>query len=92
MNLAARLDEFERLARAATAGPWPKECERLVHFREFLRRTGAQRPDEDVAHIAACSPERIVALVTVVRRAMELDELADDEDLHAALAALEKAP
>ena len=64
------LDELERLARVATSGPWPQECRRLVYFREYLRRTGAERPDEDVAFISAANPAAILALIARVR---ELD-------------------
>jgi len=37
---------------ATTDGPWPESCQRLEIVRRWLRRTGAQRPDADVAFVA----------------------------------------
>lgn len=75
------LDDLERLARAATPGPWrvTPRCgfgvETVVGGKRPLIKTvvmavGAKQeyPSKpDSAFIAACSPERILALIEVVR-------------------------
>ena len=115
------LDELERLARAATPGPW------TMHNRENIRECGPdsyskddwhgyawvgikrdpfdgmladldrrqdgcaefrEAADKDAAYIAACFPERILALVACVRAA---DRLLDPGGTKAAVSAYKAA-
>ena len=72
------LSDLERLARAATPGPW-RNAKEWAESRSAFEHVYAGMPDgpgqtvaqwvlpPDAAHIAACSPERILALLAHVR-------------------------
>lgn len=102
------LDHLERLALEATPGPW-RECASEVLIGDHWWRPAEHahyRNESDARYIAACSPERIRALVAVAKAAAVLDDCncregicsrhcAQTETQHAleaALAALEALP
>lgn len=83
------IDEIEKLARAATPGPWELfsrrrtnsignngDLDTVVHWMGF---EAAQQPyakqRANAAYIAALSPERIIAMCAVIKAA---DALVDD--------------
>ncbi|HEY6072860.1 MAG TPA: hypothetical protein VIV15_05570 [Anaerolineales bacterium] len=68
--MITQLDLIRQREERATDAPWPETCVRLVWFKKYLRRSGAQRPDEDIAFIAH-SREDIPALLAVVTAVME---------------------
>lgn len=77
---ASTLDELERLAEAATPGPWTAEYDNDVGpndegFWEFysIRAIRAQFHGEesDARFVAACDPSTILALVREVRELRE---------------------
>jgi hypothetical protein len=70
-----RLDELERLARAATPGPWSAESQFRVKHRRGYRAwddVAQTMTSDDSAYIAALSPEVVLALIDVVRAADEM--------------------
>lgn len=88
--LRARLDEDERIAKAATPGPW------LVNDESFIEtiyardghtavvaggRWGGEAPvfesDEDATHIARHDPARVLAEVEAKRRLLLWAESAE---------------
>jgi hypothetical protein len=84
-DLDTALSEMERWAMAATPGPWEYRRGRVYgHIATadgqylFERGFGA-RVNADAEAIAACSPERILALVKVAGAAKAYRD-ADDED------------
>jgi hypothetical protein len=94
-----KLDELERLAKAATPGPWQvRKQQAIVRYSDdettFDIVAGAQA-DADLDYIAALSPDVALKLIAVVREVMGLDEADMREsmrcrDLYDALAALEE--
>lgn len=75
------LDELERLAKAATPGPWRKgRFDSVVDGEGFL--VAGDCPDHDF--IAACQPQAILALIEEVRRlrVIELDASLAAENEH----------
>lgn len=72
------LDEFEERARAATPGPWTEDdCNVLARTNQpyYLVATVPQEQPNainDAEFIAACTPERVLALIRVARAAQEL--------------------
>ena len=74
-----KLDELERLAKAATPGPWHQwEKEWIVgpipssdpeeDANEGVAYTVGDRQSEDAAHIAAANPQTILTLIAEIRR------------------------
>jgi len=102
------LDDLEALARAATPGPWAAFHDEDNTWQLVETRTpgAANLTDDsgvlvsqDAAYIAACSPERVLALVAVVRaarkeeRSHSIVRRADTlTDLAVALDALDALP
>lgn len=88
------LDELERLAEAATPGPWKQEYSG-GHYAESVTAakprggtitvarigSGPKRRADDAAHIAACSPDAILRLLAVVRAADAMELRCDDAEL-----------
>lgn len=76
------LDDLERKARAATAGPWRVGSSDPADYRAVLREDAEgdvyeivnDAAPEDAAHIAAASPPVMIALIARIR---ELDAAAD---------------
>jgi len=60
---------MEAVCEAATAAPWPKDCLVLRRFERYLRRSGAQRPEEDIAFVSEARSfvPRIIAAYKQVR-------------------------
>lgn len=97
------LDEIERLAKAATPGPW--ECapgDAIDHWELWNPKTteyvvqddsGVEPRFEDISYIAAANPETVLKLIAVVKAA--LNEIKHEPgnkllELREALAALEE--
>jgi len=94
------LTELERLARAATPGPWVSKWYEGDDF-PMIKLSNDTINDitrrEDADYIAALSPERVLAMIAVIEAADRMrDSLGEDwdtyarKDFDAALAALEK--
>lgn len=86
------LDELERLAKAATPGPWAvRKHTALIHSDTGLSfdivelgPTGDET-SPNLAFIAACSPDVVLALVRAVRAAAvaaAFAEMCDPDDEH----------
>ena len=114
--MSAILDDLEALARAATPGPWETYLGAYVveagrgpdviddtAESSFNADVYGWKPQDNAAYIAACSPERILALVAVARAAADLnvitgktsprgDMAGDLVRLRAALYALDALP
>lgn len=98
--LRAQLDEDERVARAATVGPWewgPSPTAKLtwglsgsdVPFGGWILRVNdAGCPStHDAQHIARWDPARVLAEVEAKRRILDAWQMqVDDDDPHAYLA------
>lgn len=77
-------EDLRALAEAATPGPWHNVAHRwpergvpvLTHdatdVAVAMTRTSIEQRNADAAYIAAASPDRILALLTVVDAAREL--------------------
>ena len=88
--LCAQLDEDERIARAATQGPWLVDCE--THAEAIIAGDGtsviaggrwgdeasAFESTEDALHIAAHDPARVLREVEAKREVVRLAERAHD--------------
>ena len=68
------LDELERLAKAATPGPWTvvrghktKKARSVNPILRFDSLMQTERPEENAAYIAACSPDTVLRLVRAAR-------------------------
>lgn len=84
IDWAAKLVELEEKAKAATPGPWKKtrnKCAQVVavgepvqvaqcgdYTQKDLARFSGERWNANAAHIAACSPDTIIALIAEFRR------------------------
>ena len=76
------IDDLERLARAATPGPWKLDKSRRVLGPAFdgsyrsicdqVRGGSPEAADANAALIAALSPERIIAILDVIEAAQEM--------------------
>lgn len=89
--LRAQLDEDERIARAATPGPWWVDS--TIHTEAINAGGGATvigggrwggeasvfESDEDAAYIAAWDPARVLREIDSKRRVIELWKEADRE-------------
>ena len=85
------LTDLERLARAATPGPWELDDEFCVYGKhEYAPRgiayVGICRPVDggrtdgaDAAYIAALSPERVLAIIAVIEAAKAMRDKHDVE-------------
>lgn len=63
--------ELQRLARLATPGPWEANKEGFIWCvdPDLSQQVAAFVDDNDAPYIAACSPERILALTEAVENA-----------------------
>jgi hypothetical protein len=81
------LTELESLARAATPGPWIADGPHVGKPREFhfyveaIRYDAPTLPRDIAAYIAALSPERVLALIAIVRAADAM-HAEYDQDLY----------
>jgi hypothetical protein len=93
------MTDLERLARAATPGPW--QVNRLGYNTPYVvsnfvePSVGAAYYSENAEYIAALSPERVLAMIAVIdaAQAMRVDPTYRSgylQEFDAALAALEK--
>lgn len=86
------LDTIERLARAATPGPWPIAMTSADN-RDMGHARGPEhpRPDRmswhpqteiDAAYIAAVSPDVVLEMVARLRKAEAVCKAIEHEDVH----------
>jgi hypothetical protein len=73
-------EELEKLAKAATPGPWMYyERERQIvppkMTDQHIAAAGQDNLSRDMAFIAACSPDRILSLLARVQRLEALEQL-----------------
>jgi hypothetical protein len=76
------LDELERLARAATPGPWQAAGYSVTHeykpgVSEAVAVSHIARP-HDAAFIAAANPETVLALIRIAKAASEACSRLED--------------
>lgn len=86
MTLTDQLDSWEKVARAASPGPWRPEDEYVFDAQDCMVAEGRGEgyrishydQDANAAHIAAFNPQTALALIQALRVAMEaLEELKD---------------
>jgi hypothetical protein len=85
--LRAQLDTDERIARAATAGPWLVDCETyaealiagdgttVIAGGRWGGEASAFESTEDALHIAAHDPARVLREIEAKRRILDLHSL-----------------
>lgn len=80
-NLKKLLDDLEAKVKAATPGPWKcseKSFQGLhdIYCGGELIANATNGKFKDAEHIAACSPETVLALIAALREAREVIERA----------------
>ena len=76
LEVLGRLGEIEAYCEAATAAPWPLECLTIKAIQRLMRRTHAERPNEDTAFVSHARTD-LPALVAACRLMLEaLEPLA----------------
>lgn len=77
--LRARLDEDERIARAATPGPWEQTPERVgflasEEYWDVVDCSGTPAARENAEHIARHDPARVLADIDAKRQLIALHQ------------------
>lgn len=66
--MKAELEELEKLALAATPGPWRARFDEVLDANDYsLLMGGWFRRDADAAFIAALNPETVLRLIEQLR-------------------------